>query len=180
MSMNENPLAKNRKNLILHIDVEFTLGTLGLILWLNIDGLGGIIAGSTVLAIMLAYIFLAFSPNSKFDLWIDEILHRINLKSLTRKPKSGLYGILMLLIGFTDIIAYYFLSYVIEFPRLACLCMMVGAIVKFLSLFAIFRTTQNPRGQIIMMYVIMFAIWVIGSQLLYFTILLFTYITPTI
>ena len=167
---------KNRKNIILNIDVEITLGTVAAILWLNIPDIGGIIAGSSVLGLMLLYIILAYRPNSRFNQWIDEVSHHINMKSLTRKPKSLSYGIVMLSVGFTDVIAYYILYHVIGFFALACLCMMVGAIVKFIGLFAIHRSTQSPKGQIFMMYVIMFAIWVIGSQLLYFTILLFTHI----
>lgn len=180
MSINEKPSKKNRKNLILHFDVEVTLGTLGVILWLNLPGTAGIIAGGSVLAIMVIYIFLALNPNSKFNLWIDEVFHKINMKSLTRKPKSRLYGIIMLSVGFTDVIAYYVLYYIVGIPILGCLCMMVGAIVKFVGLFTLYRSIQSSRGQIIMMYAIMFGIWVIGSQLLYFTILLFTYITPNI
>ena len=176
MSTLDKQSKKNRKNLILHVDVEITLGTIAAILWLNIPGLGGKIVGALVLTIMILYIFLVYRPDSRFNLWIDKVLHQINLKSLTRKPKSRAYGIVMFSVGFTDVIAYLILYHVIGFYALACLCMMVGSVVKFIGLFAIYRATQSPKGQIFMMYAIMFGIWVIGSQLLYFTILLFTHI----
>ena len=60
----------------------FNLGILAAVLWLNIPGIGGPIAGGVVIAIILYYPFVAFNQRSWLNIWFDHIAHRINMASL--------------------------------------------------------------------------------------------------
>ncbi len=60
----------------------FNMGILAAVLWLNIPGIGGPIAGWTIISLIIMYPFVAFNPKSRLNIWLDEVLHKINMKSL--------------------------------------------------------------------------------------------------
>lgn len=60
----------------------FNMGILAAVLWLNIPGIGGPIAGCAVIALILYYPFIAFNSKSWINIWFDGIAHRINMASL--------------------------------------------------------------------------------------------------
>lgn len=70
----------------------FNFGVLAAVLWLNIPGIGGPIAGCTVIALILYYPFVAFNSRSWLNIWFDGIAHKINMASLKwykkKKDKS--------------------------------------------------------------------------------------------
>lgn len=83
MDISESPyMRKKYRYLIIHFDMLFNMGILAAVLWLNIPGNAGIIAASCVFALMFLYPFAAFNKRSRLNMWLDEIIHRINMKSL--------------------------------------------------------------------------------------------------
>ncbi|MBN2157629.1 MAG: hypothetical protein JW776_16400 [Candidatus Lokiarchaeota archaeon] len=70
------------------------MGILAAVLWLNIPGIGGPIAGISILTLIFLYPFIALNKRSRLNMWLDEIAHKINMWSLTwfkrRKEKTPL------------------------------------------------------------------------------------------
>ena len=60
----------------------FNLAILSVVLWLNIPGIGGPIAGCAVIGLILYYPFVAFNSKSWLNIWFDHIAHKINMASL--------------------------------------------------------------------------------------------------
>jgi len=84
MIISESPeMRKKYPYLIIHLDMMFNMGIFSAFLWLNIPGIGGPIAGIAVIALIILYPFVAFNKHSRLNMRIDEIIHRINMRSLT-------------------------------------------------------------------------------------------------
>ena len=60
----------------------FNMGILAAVLWLNIPGIGGPIAGWAMIGLILYYPFIAFRQKSWLNIWLDGIAHKINIASL--------------------------------------------------------------------------------------------------
>jgi hypothetical protein len=111
--------------------------------------------------------------------WLDEALHKINMKSLLKGKKRNyrLNGILLLCGGFLDVIPYSLLYYVADLPILACTCMIFGAIIKFIGLINLYKGTTNAGFQVKIALAYMLGIWVFGGQIVYYTVLIFTHVS---
>lgn len=60
--VNEN--RKKYKNQLIHLDIEFNLALIAVILWLNIPNPGGLIVACCIFGLMLLYLIVALGPNS--------------------------------------------------------------------------------------------------------------------
>jgi hypothetical protein len=75
-------MRKKYRYVIIHFDMLFNLGILAAVFWLNIPGNGGIIAASMIFALMLFYFVQAVNKKSRMNMWLDQVIHKINMKSL--------------------------------------------------------------------------------------------------
>ena len=173
-----NSYKKKFSHPIVHLDIEINLAILAAILWLNIPGNGGIISGCCVLVIMLLYLFVAFNENSRFNMWLDEVAHKINMRSLIKARKDKLYGWIFLSIGFLDFLVFYLFYYLAELPILACFCMIVGQILKFTGLVKLYLGAKTIKGERIIFWIILLSLGLYNSQIGYYMVLIFTHLKP--
>ena len=84
MHISEDPsMRKKYRYLIIHFDMLFNLGIIAAVLWLNIPGTGGIIAASFVFVLMFIYFLQSVNKKSRMNMWLDQVIHKINIWSLT-------------------------------------------------------------------------------------------------
>lgn len=78
--LSETELRKQKSVLrMVHLFTMIDLGILSAVLWLNIPGIGGPIAGCTVIALILVYPFVAFNPSSWLNIWLEGMMHKLNM-----------------------------------------------------------------------------------------------------
>lgn len=164
--INENK--KKYKNQIIHFDIEFNLGLIATILWLNIPYPGGSIAACIIFAFMLLYLIFALGPNSLLNIWLDGVFHRINLRSLIRERKDRLYGWIFLSFGLFDYVVYYILYYLAGFQILACFCMIIGQFLKFFGLAKLYLGAKTIEGEKTLMWILLLSLGIFNSQIVYY------------
>jgi len=75
-------MRKKYRYWIIHIDIMLNLLIIAAILYLNLPYIAREISTGFVLLLFLYYPFVAFRKNSRVNLWLDGILHKINMRSL--------------------------------------------------------------------------------------------------
>jgi len=137
------------------------LGILATILWLNIPGIGGTIAGCTVIAIILFYPFIAFNPLSKFNIWLNRMIRKINYKSYiwnnNRRAKNTTKAsdqkhsrlvktIIILSAGLLQYYIFWLLYDYAGFHILACICALIGDTLLFGGLILLYLRSRTENG----------------------------------
>ena len=118
--------------------------------------------------ILIVYPFIAFNPSSWFRLWLDEVMHKVNLKSLTRKRNPRLSGIILCILGFPDFVLFYILFFLLDLPDLGYLYMMLGKIFKYLGFYNLYLGAETVKGQNIWMYFMIAGVIIYPPQILFF------------
>jgi len=166
--VNEN--MKKFKNKIVHLDIEFNLAIIAAILWLNIPHPGGMIAACIIFGLMLLYLIFALGPNSLLNIWLDGVMHRINLRSLIRERKDRLYGWIFLGVGLTDYIVYYLLFHLAGLQILACFYMIIGQFLKFFGLAKLYMGASTIKGEKTLMWILLLSLGLFNSQIVFYIV----------
>jgi hypothetical protein len=124
---------------------EFYLALFGLVLFFNIEGIGGIIAISCVGFVMLVYFFAAVHPLSRYNIWLERTINRLNMRSLSFMVGSEedlKKGIIILSVSVIDLILFLVFQ-LTGFIVIANVIVIVGKIFRVIGFRKLSRGLDN-------------------------------------
>ncbi len=170
-------IKKTESHTFMHVMIEFYLAFFGLILYFNIDGTGGIIAASCVGGVMLIYFFAAVRPLSNYNIWIERVINKFNMRSLefmSGDPEDRKKGIIILAISASDLILY-FVFQLTGFIVLANIFVIVGKIFRVIGFRKLSRGLSNEiQAHAWLLYVIIALIPTYPLQISLFVLNIFS------